>query len=451
MMEKDEINLRLEIQYDWASPNTRKDFLESGRRLLLEILESYTVNNSSSVTGFQIDQTIWPSIDIIDTTRLSCDLFDLEYRIVLLPLDRIDAEQGQSGSNVMTCYFCTGEVPLKNSEVKQRVMSLPMMVKRRKKEDEERVPKLDFEYKQSKKVRSVTLSCDNFALPFKYDSKGIYNYFLWSLFKSNIRLNEEEIYAMSVNSFYKEFVEAMKNDLQNERIYGLLESTYKTLENMHRRTGFFPSDDKQSFSYRNEYHYYIRGMDAENETWRGLWRHAINPMDVFDKLLNIEITAHMGAIHGDLHPRNIVFSGEMPQIIDFGWAIDRAHTAKDFILMESNLRFVIMRSDTPYADIIKLANMVGMDGHFNESEIPEFNKNSTEITYSLIKIVRSKYKMVAGENINWLYEYIIPLFIVSVGLVKFAHSYSNQVSMIETIQSMAIYISDQLGFSEIAQ
>ena len=31
---------------------------------------------------------------------------------------------------------------------------------------------------------------------------------------------------------------------------------------------------------------------------------------------------HIGAIHGDLHPGNIVLSGEQPRIIDFGWAKD---------------------------------------------------------------------------------------------------------------------------------
>jgi len=53
----------------------------------------------------------------------------------------------------------------------------------------------------------------------------------------------------------------------------------------------------------------------------------------------------LGAIQGDLHPGNIVYTrGGRPAIIDFGWASDKAHVAKDFVLLECNLRFLFLNN-----------------------------------------------------------------------------------------------------------
>lgn len=56
-----------------------------------------------------------------------------------------------------------------------------------------------------------------------------------------------------------------------------------------------------------------------------------------------EFDIKKGPVHGDLHPSNVIFSpGDgRPHLIDFSWAHKDGHILKDFVLMETSLRFMI--------------------------------------------------------------------------------------------------------------
>lgn len=71
-------------------------------------------------------------------------------------------------------------------------------------------------------------------------------------------------------------------------------------------------------------------------------REIENPRDAIQKLAHANLRplfAH--AVHGDLHPSNVVLSSsEDPRLVDFAWAEKGQHVFKDFITMESSLRFM---------------------------------------------------------------------------------------------------------------
>jgi Ternary complex associated domain 9 len=46
------------------------------------------------------------------------------------------------------------------------------------------------------------------------------------------------------------------------------------------------------------------------------------------------------AIHGDLHLSNVVVSTDGPHLVDFAWSSPSDHLLKDFVMMESSIRFM---------------------------------------------------------------------------------------------------------------
>jgi hypothetical protein len=69
-----------------------------------------------------------------------------------------------------------------------------------------------------------------------------------------------------------------------------------------------------------------------------------NPLGVFEIMEEYPTKccgqAVLSAVHGDLHPRNII-SGDIQRaaLIDFGWAQGSFHTIIDFVLMELSVKF----------------------------------------------------------------------------------------------------------------
>jgi hypothetical protein len=66
----------------------------------------------------------------------------------------------------------------------------------------------------------------------------------------------------------------------------------------------------------------------------------VDPRAVKQRLDSIERDISVGPIHGDLHGSNIVFDrDDHPHLIDFAWGDRSGQLMKDFVLMESSLRF----------------------------------------------------------------------------------------------------------------
>ena len=153
----------------------------------------------------------------------------------------------------------------------------------------------------------------------------------------------------------------------------------------------------------------------------------------------------MGYIHGDLHPRNIVFAGDDEvKIIDFGWARPQKrneplqHIVKDFVLLEANFRFVTLPPFLPYDSLKKFL------GWINSQRTPRVIHNECKLRIELIKELREIAQKHIGKYKNWDIEYIVPLFLVSLGLLKYCHSADCSWAARYTVLSLAKYLKNNL-------
>jgi hypothetical protein len=164
-----------------------------------------------------------------------------------------------------------------------------------------------------------------------------------------------------------------------------------------------------------------------------------NPLYVYDQIKNLNHDFKIGAIHGDLHPRNVVIGyDESANIIDFGWSTTDAHIVKDFVLMEANLRFASLHSKFTYNFVNKLAKTLATG---------DIKANKDHGIYELITGLRSRCEelyTLNGQALDWTKDYLIPLFLVSLGLTKFMSTHNNLISTHLTILELSSYIAEDL-------
>ena len=80
--------------------------------------------------------------------------------------------------------------------------------------------------------------------------------------------------------------------------------------------------------------------DTAEVTFDGLT--LVNPRRVLANVKALQRECLVTAVHGDLHPNNVLINENAdPAVIDFAFGQRRAHWAKDFVLMESSLRFLL--------------------------------------------------------------------------------------------------------------
>lgn len=443
-MGKKSLSCDFQLQYDWTEEKTVDSFKRNGKKFLKEILNDY-IENHQSVGGLCLWEKVWPTLRLANNQKDNIE--KAKYELILVPLNRLKAEPGKSGSNVLICYFCAKGLDYKlQNKYKDCVMSLPMIVKSTEKTKKRtigttRVSKLKEEYDASEKVSSFIQGNTSFAMPIRYDpNTSGDNEFLWSLFKASAQVKDQNTqYDMELKTLYDEiFEETDKNKIMKE-----FEQIYDLLVDMHVRCNL-SSEKEEEVIYEKEYKFYLRDICSAEKQWRKLWDDNLNPFDVLNNILKRKVCLPIGAIHGDLHPRNVVVTKNALSIIDFGWADSNANIAKDFVLMECNLRFVILFSNMPMQSVEKLAKSI------EDYDIQKIIDDKTEKNKQLkaicnwIIIIRKKYKYIRNlrknQVINWGEEYIIPLFIVAMGLIKYINSYMNQASMIITIQELAEYI-----------
>lgn len=144
----------------------------------------------------------------------------------------------------------------------------------------------------------------------------------------------------------------------------------------------------------------------------------------------------VGAVHGDLHPGNIVLSPDnRPRVIDFGWASDRSHIAKDYVLLECNLRFLMLRPQLSENDLSNFTGWLAWD-----AAPPSLSEYSAR-RVTVITRLRALAKQAFPTDTDWDWEYIVPLFIVGFGLLRFAPLLGNQLAAIRTVVNLADHVA----------
>jgi len=404
--------------------------------------------NEKGIGGTDNDQKFkehWKQFYGHDT---SANVYTL--KINLVPLNRVGATEGASGAKVFVTYF---DIIRDNKPLER--LSSPMILKFTEYTTTSKTNKLFDELMSFQKIEACIDYPNNFAIPACYKDVEDYKVaFLLSPFRSSTFpiqgkekpvLQENNLWKLLINDDY-----LFNNDSHINFIKNLLKNTFHYLHSFH------DSNVLENRTYAVEYEWYLRQLEKPGEAWieklEAMWepktvksisnfgREFWNPLYVYAHVRDLENTFKIGAVHGDLHPRNIVIGfDQSANIIDFGWSTNGAHIVKDFVLMEANLRFASLHSKFKYDFVCVLAGALDTD---------KIKSIETHGVYELISEIRERcndhYKF-NGQDIDWTRDYLIPLFLVSLGLTKFIDTHNNLISTHLSLLEMSNYIASELN------
>jgi aminoglycoside phosphotransferase (APT) family kinase protein len=176
-------------------------------------------------------------------------------------------------------------------------------------------------------------------------------------------------------------------------------------------------------------------------------RDWINPLWLVEKVRALRTSVQVGVVHGDLHAGNVApRDNDVPAIIDFGWSAERAHVASDFVLMECNLRFITLRPQLADADLERFVGALAWDP---DPDPATALSDYLSARWELVKVVRGAARAVFAEDTNWSREYLVPLFLVAFGLLRFARQIGNQRAAVLLIERLAAMLSTSADLPEL--
>jgi len=438
-----ELQLSGELDYDILDPRRLAAVLDSAKRLFTRLYKE-----GSGLGNWGLRESVWPALGAAsanDTKHL-----DIEPRLTLVPLSRIGARGGFSGSDVLLAYFF--------DQNKKIYASHPLVLKLSEQKGLE--GKLIDEERRAHQIRPyVAYNKESFAVPIYLDTSSSSEFdVLWSPFALP-ELIELGFRINLLNRDMRELLEPKKGGAsgkieQIDELLGLLKSVYAVCQPLHTRAGLWGQYPR---SFSEEYAKYLRHFQAEwGKEWITQWGRAetfedggrtlTNPIWVLERLRHAaKVRLTCGAVHGDLHPGNILFSDpKTPSIIDFGWADPDAHLAKDYVLLECNLRFTHLPGNTPISEVMKFTSWVGMNQEAPQID-HEWCRDAARAIASLRSLFRNRVEQLtasAGRDleVDWDLEYVVPLFLVSFGLLRFIDDYRNQIAAREFVLHLADYL-----------
>lgn len=379
-------------------------------------------------------ESAWPAA--FDCRKAGNAVPPCEVRIVVLPLDRIGAPPGASGAGVYIAYYthtATSGPAL--------LASPPLVVKigDTKKLTDEMTGAKDWPTLSSHEA-------ERFARPIHLDVKDPDCAVLVAPFRSMFSINEQ---GTRNTIEVRDLWQLLKNDEELRgasdehwvRVEKCVSEALDAVHSPHRSAYGQPLRESQS--YQAAYEWYLRGttdgakkrhipnlvfgsapeLQAFGRTWA-------NPIPLVEELMkNGEFSGCVGAIHGDLHPKNIVLNHEnAARIIDFGWARRHAHIVQDYLLLDLNLRGVTLPSQLAEGDLLALAGFLRPSQDF--AILPKAVRKRGEIIQKVI------WKKALDRAVtDWKSEYLVPLLLVSYGLLVYLDSARNQPALVATVLS----------------
>jgi aminoglycoside phosphotransferase (APT) family kinase protein len=340
--------------------------------------------------------------------------------------------EGKSGSLVLIGYFAAVE----SSGIPR---SSPIVVKSRSRKD----GRLREEYDSAESVKAVIKQTEHFAVPIDFDASQEDYDVLWSLFIPRQDVDPTDIEAPS--ALENDDLRTPLNEGDEDSAKRILDTTFAHLRSLHLPSGAVFREGRQM---EKEYRWYLRNLDSWADDWRQVWGSSevervhdaggdfANPFRSLEKALLLTTPMSIGTIHGDLHPGNVVLKGEVPYLIDFGWAQAGAHIAKDFVLMECNLRFHTLRAQLSQRDVHALSDWVEWDARVPSGMGVHVRKRA-ELICHLRETARRTLSAGVSEEIDWNREYVVPLFIVALGMLRFAPLLGNQQAAVRFVLSLA--------------
>jgi hypothetical protein len=414
------------VQYDGIEPD-RYQSIESSAQKFIEKL----IGDLKGDCVWCLSESVWPALTMPESVNAPIK----QPLLRLVPLSRIGQMEGKSGSLVLIGYLADKSDP-------SRLHSHPLVIKTCLAAKD----KLRNEYENAKSIKPYAYDQkDSCAIPVYFDDQSGEYHVLWSIYSpaSSIwpSVGQLDSHSLVVEDFRE------KLTLGDERSSDILVNTFNLLRNFHQRFGKASSDSRNLLE---EYEPYLRKIDYHDswQPWKEEWGNGKviedagskfpNPLKVLERLSSIQCPMFIGAIHGDLHPGNVVLVDGNPRLIDFGWAKDRAHIAKDYVLMECNLRFHTVRPQLKQKDVYVLSDWI----EWNEP-IPNGLGAYTQQRAQLIKQLRDLASASFPPDTDWDWEYIVPLFLVALGLFRFSPQLGNQQAAVRFTLNLARTV-DQL-------
>lgn len=411
----------IELVYE-AIEEARLEAIRSSAQRLLETMNA----DEHCDCVWSLSDSIWPARSLPEykaTLTNNTTLF-------LLPLSRIGQMEGKSGSLVLIGYFADKTAPDLPCSHPIVIKTMPATGSKLRDEFNNAVAVKPFAYDQK----------DVFAIPFRFDDLSPEFHVLWSIFSAS----EPSWYTGSAvpNIVVKDLREPLKHS-EEQTVKEVLTRTMSALATFHRSFGRQIVEERNIYS---EYEWYLRQFGiAWGQEWIDVWGNGskqfcrldgsdvINPLWVLEKLRTKTLPLSLGAVHGDLHPGNIVLTqNNGARIIDFGWSQERTHIAKDFVLMECNLRFLFLRPQLSAGESRTFSRWL----KWNEP-IPSGMSDHCIRHANMINHLRSLATIVFPENPDWNWQYLVPMFFVGFGLLRFAPQLGNQVAAVETVLGLA--------------
>ena len=405
----------------------------------------------------EIKKKVWPFLSEFG--------WEMKPILKLCPLDRIGSEPGKSGVKVLAGCF---SIEMKG--IISRVPSQQLIIKISPDPsdvDQEYVERKFKELKAEFELFKNAKECfddAHFARPFESyiheDSKMVV---LWAPCSSphpdHYKLTHEDEddwkKISDINMYLSVDGKYYFSRERREMLQKIIDAI-RHLENAHR---FDENGDRTiNEAFIPHYEWELRGWEKFKDwtkKWSELWGDEeatsdfgvdswTNPLFIFNKIKSFSEKPYpSGFVHGDLHPRNIVFTRKKEvKIIDFGWARQSQHIVKDFVLLEANLRCMALPPFMRYDSAIHFLGLISKD----DTSITHGN-DELAIRLSLISRLRQIAAERMGDDVNWDVQYIIPLFLVSLGLLKHCHSADCTWAVRYNILALARYLKENVFIS----
>jgi len=409
------------------------------------------VGADGRTTTTTFGEAIWPvardALDTIGTPSLR-----------LLPLSRLGAAEGLSGNRVLIGYFTAPVV------VSGKIMpSRPMVVKISKQPENNKIAE---EYNCAVAVRKYALyNPGEFALPLFFDTVDGFG-ILWSPFSSSLPVLQSHEHSPSrLNLAIEDFsihlrAQAGTPSGSNPGKINPVETihaVYDLLKPLHSRGGMATPT---RCSLVEEYKWYLRDFEEWRHELCSIWgskehrdievdgRTRVNPLWVFERIQELRpVKLMVGAVQGDMHPRNVVFSERRsPHIIDFGWARDHSHAIKDFVLMECNLRFMVLQPLLSKDKIEAFARSITRAELTHLTPVLAGDEYCTKRVEMLCALREraTDYVHDPDNDRRWHEQYTIPLFLVALGLLKLLRQADCQTAALATVLALAERIASDV-------